>query len=616
PGDPDSVDAPVREDPTSDTSDDVFGESMSGIAPENSFESDLEEIEFDDIEIDVDDASFAGGREDRADAEPHAEVTASESPGEPASESLTFDGSVERESNPEQIGEDIEEADFYLEQGLLDEAEAIYSRVLDVAPNHSHALVRMGEVAAQRGEDPGSSGAGIDFGASVTEVEHDVPDESESTEIGEELTDWGDGVSLADELSVDPIAEDLDGPGEIDEEELSVADLSVGSFDSVDATADDTVDSNGDTRGFPEAVEEGDASLSGEIEVGRIDVTEVDVDSDDSDSDAEDVADETDLPEFSLEEEFDHAVAAGESMAGPDVATREPAISELTVTSIDFGEDTDTDGDEAEAEPAGEDFGFDLAAEIGQALDADPNEISSGNSADTSDDGFAAVFAEFKKGVSETLSEGDYEAHYDLGIAYREMGLLDDAMSEFQAAMGNPSRRLGCLHLLGLCALDAGQPDDAIAHLQLAIDTDDLASEQVSALRFDLGRCFEQIGDIEAAKTEYQAVQAENPQFSDVGSRLEGIGNPDKPAQDKFQYESFDDFFTDSDDDDGPDGSDAAPERDESLEDVIAEPEDVTEFEPELVPEVEPETESEPEPELEPQPEPPRARKKRKISFF
>ena len=54
----------------------------------------------------------------------------------------------------QQIVEDLEEASFYFEQGLLDEAEGIYRRILERAPNHPGALLRLGEIAFARGQDP------------------------------------------------------------------------------------------------------------------------------------------------------------------------------------------------------------------------------------------------------------------------------------------------------------------------------------------------------------------------------------------------------------------------------------------------------------------------------
>ncbi len=667
-GDPDTEESPIPDDLLIDVSDDSFGESLSGIDSGDSSQSDLAEIEFDDIEIDVDDASFTAGDSESPSDEPQAEVTASDSIGGQASEALTFDGSVERDSNPQKIGEDVEEADFYMEQGLLDEAEAIYTRVLEVAPNHPHALVRMGEIAAQRGTIPGSSGTASEAAPPETVVDRAIPEAPDSTNIGEPLPNWDDDLSLSDELDIGPIDDDLDG----DDNELSAADLSVGSFDPIDATRSRTDDAEGDTRDLPELSDEADSSF-GEIEVEMDEDIDVDFELPEVDSDAGGAEGESpvanSLPQWELdaEEAEDESAAAADDEFAAEAAA-EPAVEPdpqprentpaLAVTNIDFGEeedllpDADDPGEMATpsdiasenatlnaADPAtdlasglasdltpdlapdsisdddeqgsdGESFGFDLAAAIGQSLDDDPNENSSGNASDTSDDGFAAVFAEFKKGVDEALNEGDFEAHYDLGIAYREMGLLDDAMSEFQAAMGNPNRRLGCLHLLGLCALDAGRPEDAIAHLQTAIETDDLEPEQLLALRFDLGRCFERSGDLETAKVEYLAVQAQNPGFSDVGARLEALDDPEKPVQDETEYESFDDFFGDSADDDEDDAEEdeaSEPESYESFDDVIAESDADDENDADIA-DVEMETAAdseiaiEPEPDLEPEP--------------
>src|SRR5690606_23272737 len=63
-----------------------------------------------------------------------------------------------------QIEEDLEEAGFYLEQDLLDEAEAIYLRVLARAPNHPGALLRIGEIAVRRA---GGAGAAASAGAAA-----------------------------------------------------------------------------------------------------------------------------------------------------------------------------------------------------------------------------------------------------------------------------------------------------------------------------------------------------------------------------------------------------------------------------------------------------------------
>jgi tetratricopeptide (TPR) repeat protein len=203
-------------------------------------------------------------------------------------------------------------------------------------------------------------------------------------------------------------------------------------------------------------------------------------------------------------------------------------------------------------------FGFDLAAELSQSFDRDPGASGSrGHSAsgrgDTSEDGFASVFAEFKKGVSATLSEGDYQAHYDLGIAYREMGLLSDAITELRLAMNDPERRVGCLHLMGICANEMGEPEQAIGHLTAALSADGITGETVLAVKLDLGTSHQAIGDIASARRVYEEVHAVDPHFADVVSRLdelekfEEVEAEDDGVPETDEYESFEEFAEDLD---------------------------------------------------------------------
>jgi hypothetical protein len=100
------------------------------------------------------------------------------------------------------------------------------------------------------------------------------------------------------------------------------------------------------------------------------------------------------------------------------------------------------------------------------------------------------------------------------------MGLLDDAMREFQAALGSPAHRVDGLHMLGLCALDAGRSGEAVGHLQQALSLPGLGSEQELAVRFGLGRAFEALGDLQHARDAYERVMEIDPLFCDVERQL------------------------------------------------------------------------------------------------
>jgi tetratricopeptide (TPR) repeat protein len=269
---------------------------------------------------------------------------------------------------------------------------------------------------------------------------------------------------------------------------------------------------------------------------------------------------------------------------------------------------------------------FDLAAELSDAM-RDESEPS-GRSGATEEDGFAALFSEFKRGVSRTLDEGDVETHFDLGIAYREMGLLDDAIGEFRYALGSATRRLDALHMMGLCALDVGRAADAIGHLEQALASPDVPGEREAALRYDLGRAYDVQGDRDRALGAFERVLALAPGIQDTAERIEALragptASAPKTGGDEA-YESFDDFLAQTSDD-AVEGGEAPTETYESFAEFDGDSEAAPADEPDpnattVVQEVEVEPAetavAEVEPEPEPEPEEPPRRRKRKISFF
>ncbi|MBD3371803.1 MAG: tetratricopeptide repeat protein [Candidatus Coatesbacteria bacterium] len=93
----------------------------------------------------------------------------------------------------------------------------------------------------------------------------------------------------------------------------------------------------------------------------------------------------------------------------------------------------------------------------------------SGESARVEGPGLDEVVDDFKDAMS-TLTEGDDpQGHYDLGIAYKEMGMLDDAVVEFQAAARHKRLRDKAACLLAECFIDMGRPELAVKELRRAL---------------------------------------------------------------------------------------------------------------------------------------------------
>jgi tetratricopeptide (TPR) repeat protein len=139
----------------------------------------------------------------------------------------------------------------------------------------------------------------------------------------------------------------------------------------------------------------------------------------------------------------------------------------------------------------------------------------------------AEVFQEFRSELGEIDDgEEDLETHYNLGIAYREMGLLDEAIGEFQKVAkavqkGKPFQySMNCATLLAISFMDKGEPKIASLWYQRALDMPGLDQDSVMALRYDLALALDMAGDADAALDSFRQVYAMNIDYRDVADRI------------------------------------------------------------------------------------------------
>jgi pilus assembly protein FimV len=145
------------------------------------------------------------------------------------------------------------------------------------------------------------------------------------------------------------------------------------------------------------------------------------------------------------------------------------------------------------------------------------------------------VFDEFRAELGEMGSDDeDLETHYNLGTAFREMGLLEEAISEFQKVAkanerGRPFRyAMQCCTLLGLAFMEKGQPGIAAIWYERALETPGVEPESILALRYDLGIAQESAGEPEAALKSFSKVYAMNIDYRDVAERIAALQKPSR----------------------------------------------------------------------------------------
>jgi len=136
---------------------------------------------------------------------------------------------------------------------------------------------------------------------------------------------------------------------------------------------------------------------------------------------------------------------------------------------------------------------------------------------------FAKMLSQFKDKVSENLDADDVRAHHDLGTAYKEMGLLDEAIGEFQAALRASAAHLPTYEMMGMTFMEMGQADAAVRSLERALDVEHDIEDELIGIYYYLAKAYEELGNTESALEFYDRVFSLDINFADVTERLRAL---------------------------------------------------------------------------------------------
>ena len=188
------------------------------------------------------------------------------------------------------------------------------------------------------------------------------------------------------------------------------------------------------------------------------------------------------------------------------------------------------EGEEAPADASVDSGYVDLSKEFGldEALDNLVGSWSGGENQET--------FEEFKAGVGEQLGREDVETHYNLGIAYMEMELFNDAIREFKVSLKSPALEFDAYTRLVHCAMGAGDLDEAVSYGLKALKVRGRSDDERKGVMYELGLAYEAAGKTVEAKDMYQSVMGIDPSFREVRDKMEeldaGAGKSPIPMED------------------------------------------------------------------------------------
>jgi tetratricopeptide (TPR) repeat protein len=201
-----------------------------------------------------------------------------------------------------------------------------------------------------------------------------------------------------------------------------------------------------------------------------------------------------------------------------------------------------------------EDRAFDIAESLG-ALDNGDRASGVGPGASlggvTEQVDVEEVFAKFKEGVAKQIGADDAQSHYDLGVAYKDMELLDDAIREFETAARDPRHACVCHSMIGTIYLERGNINEAIDALQRGLQSPERTKEQDAALSYELGAAYEVKKMHKQALEYFQRAARVISGYRDVADRVRRLQKmePKQPARavavgadDEFER-AFDDIL-------------------------------------------------------------------------
>ena len=186
----------------------------------------------------------------------------------------------------------------------------------------------------------------------------------------------------------------------------------------------------------------------------------------------------------------------------PDIQARRDKLAERDKPVAEAAEVFEFGGvEELSATPAPEPIGFDADvayASLASEVPAHEGNNSGGNAQSTPglDAGLAELFEEFRVAEEGDDVREDYETHYNMGTAYKEMDLMDEAIQEFQvsASLVKPgdgtSRFLQCCNMLGHCFIQKGMPEAAVLWFKKGLSAPGHSEDEYQALRYELASAY------------------------------------------------------------------------------------------------------------------------------
>ncbi|MBN2185441.1 MAG: tetratricopeptide repeat protein [Candidatus Krumholzibacteriota bacterium] len=122
--------------------------------------------------------------------------------------------------------------------------------------------------------------------------------------------------------------------------------------------------------------------------------------------------------------------------------------------------------------------------------------------------------------ISSDVEEDDFRSHYDLGMAYIEMRLFDDALKELQISSRSEQLQLQSLEMIGQCFIEINNPHLAVKQLKRGLELTGNANGDNLGIHYNLGLAYEALGESEKAREHFEEVYIVDVTFRDISVKM------------------------------------------------------------------------------------------------
>ncbi|HKG23524.1 MAG TPA: tetratricopeptide repeat protein [Blastocatellia bacterium] len=139
------------------------------------------------------------------------------------------------------------------------------------------------------------------------------------------------------------------------------------------------------------------------------------------------------------------------------------------------------------------------------------------------------MLEDLKENTGDLKPGVDFETHYSLGLAYKDMDLLDDAIEQFQMAFktaaleGLEGNYIQCCHMLGVCFNRKGMPKVAVMWFERGLKIPSRPEEEYQALRYEIGLCYEELSEIDRAIDAFMQVYGTDVNYRHVSDKIKQL---------------------------------------------------------------------------------------------